>query len=106
MLDEQVAVFARKVGVEAACRAFSVKARSWRHRRQRDEGRLVPRRRSEPTSRAPHPAALTDAEKAEIVKLLRKLSIGDCRMSTRFGWPNVYAVWMVGRLIQALTGTR
>jgi len=70
MLDEQVGVFARKVGVEAACRAFSVKARSWRHRRQRDEGRLIPRHRAEPTSRAPHPAALTDAEKAEIIKLL------------------------------------
>lgn len=34
MLDEQVAVFAPKVGVEAACRAFAVNPRSFRHRRQ------------------------------------------------------------------------
>ena len=70
MLDEQVAVFAPKVGVEAACRAFSVNPRSWRHRRQRDEGRLPQRTRSAPGPRALHPAALSEAEKDRIVEVL------------------------------------
>ena len=70
MLDEQVAVFAQKVGVEAACRAFSVNPRSWRHRRQRDEDRLPQRAQSEPASRAPHPASLSEAEKDRIVEVL------------------------------------
>jgi putative transposase len=70
MLDEQVAAFAPKVGVEVACRAFSVKSRSWRHRRQRDEGRLAQRVPVGPTQRAPHPATLTKPEKDEIVEVL------------------------------------
>ena len=70
MLDAQVAAFAPKVGVETACRAFAVNPRSLRHRRQRDEDRLPRRAQSEPTSRAPHPASLSDAEKVEIVEVL------------------------------------
>jgi putative transposase len=72
MLDELVGVFAPKVGVETACRAFAVNPRSWRYRRQRDEDRLPQRAQSEPTSRAPHrhPAALSDAEKDRIVEVL------------------------------------
>ncbi|MHB8440166.1 MAG: hypothetical protein ACYDD4_13560 [Acidimicrobiales bacterium] len=70
MLDAQVAAFAPKVGVETACRAFAVNPRSLRHRRQRDEDRLPRRAQSEPTSRASHPASLSDAEKVEIVEVL------------------------------------
>jgi len=72
MLDEQVAVFAPKVGVETACRAFAVNPRSWRYRRQRDEDQVPQRAQGEPTSRAPrpHPAALSDAEKDRIVEVL------------------------------------
>ncbi len=70
MLDEQVAAFAPKVGVEVACRAFAVNPRSWRHRRQRGAGRLHRRVATEPTQRAPHPAALTAGEKDEIVEVL------------------------------------
>jgi putative transposase len=72
MLDEQVAVFAPKVGAETACRAFAVNPRSWRYRRQREEDRLPERPQSEPTPRAPrpHPAALSVAEKERIVEVL------------------------------------
>ena len=70
MLDGRVAAFAPKVGVDVACRAFSVNPRSWRHRRQRDEDRLPRRIVAEPTTRAPHPAALSAGEKDRIVELL------------------------------------
>ena len=70
MLDEQVAVFASKVGVETACRAFAVNQRSWRHRRQRDQGRLRRRAAVEPAARARHPASLSDAEKDQVVEVL------------------------------------
>ncbi len=70
MLDGRVAAFAPKVGVDVACRACAVNPRSFRHRRQRDEDRLPRRAASEPTSRAPHRASLSDAEKDRIVEVL------------------------------------
>ena len=70
MLDGQVDVFTPKVGAKRACAAFAVNPRSRRHRRQRDEGRLVLPPPTEPTPRAPHPAALTEAEKDHIVETL------------------------------------
>ncbi len=70
MLDDEVRAFAPKIGVEAACRAFWVKVRSWRYRRQRDEDRLPRRAPLQPTQRAPHPATLTAVEKDEIVEML------------------------------------
>lgn len=69
-LDEQVARFASKVGVHAACAAFAVNPRSYRHRRQRDDGRLAvppPRPASPP---AVHPAALTALECDRVVQVL------------------------------------
>jgi putative transposase len=69
-LDAQVAVFAPQVGVARACRAFGVNQRSYHHRRQRDEGRLVLPPPADPTPRRPHPASLSDAEKDEIVSVL------------------------------------
>ena len=45
--------------------------RSYRHRRQRERGPPAgPARRAEPKVRAPHPAALSDAEKDQIVAAL------------------------------------
>jgi len=70
MLDARVSEFAPKVGVARACAAFAVNARSWRHRRQRDEGRLVRPPPPAPKARAPHPASLTAAEVELIVEVL------------------------------------
>jgi putative transposase len=70
MLDAQVAAFAPKVGVETACRAFALNPRSFRHRRQRDTGRLARRARSEPAPRAPHPASLSETDKDQVVEVL------------------------------------
>lgn len=69
-LDAQVEVFAPKVGVARACAAFGVNARSYRHRRQRDEGRLRLPPPAEPRPRRAHPAALSDDEKDHIVATL------------------------------------
>lgn len=66
-LDEQVVVFAAKVGVHAACAAFAVNPRSYRHRRQRDDGRLPAPPPRPATPPAVHPAALTDAECDRVV---------------------------------------
>ena len=41
MLDEHVNQYAPLVGVNRACTVFGVNPRSWRHRRQRDDGRLT-----------------------------------------------------------------
>ena len=69
MLDAQVTVFAERVTVKRACRAFAVNERSYRHRRQRDQGAL-PVRSREPKVRGPHPASLTPDEKDMIVATL------------------------------------
>ncbi len=63
MLDAQVEAFAPKVGVDRACAAFGVNERSHRHRRQRDEGRLVLPPPVVPGPRRPHPASLLETEK-------------------------------------------
>ena len=69
ILDGQVTAFAGWVTVKRACRAFGVNERSYRHRRQRDNGHLPPRLR-EPKVRGPHPASLTPHEKDVIVATL------------------------------------
>ena len=70
ILDAQVAVFADAVTVRRACRAFAVNERSYRHRRQRDDGRLAARPPAEAKVRVPHPAALSAAEKELILATL------------------------------------
>ncbi|MDQ3397945.1 MAG: IS3 family transposase [Deinococcota bacterium] len=69
-LDAQVAAFAGRVGVTRACTAFGVKPRSYRYRRQLREGRLPPRKRPTVKQRAPHPSALSAAEKERILEEL------------------------------------
>jgi len=70
-LDGNIAVFAPRVGVAVACRAFGVNERTWRHRRQRRDGR-GPARPSRATGGPPrpHPASLSSAEKDLIVETL------------------------------------
>jgi putative transposase len=70
VLDAEVAAFAGRVGVARACCAFGVKPRSYRHRRQRREGRLPARKRAVSTPRRPHPAALSAAEKEQVLAAL------------------------------------
>ncbi|MCC7078196.1 MAG: IS3 family transposase [Acidimicrobiia bacterium] len=70
MLDTYVEAFAAKVGAGRACAAFATNPRSWRHRRQRDQGRLAPKAPKEPSLRLGHPASLTDQEKDHIVETL------------------------------------
>lgn len=65
--DAFVDRFREKVGVERACRAFGVNARSYRHRRQAREDRLSAREKADRKPRAPHPAALTAEEKERIL---------------------------------------
>lgn len=61
--------FSVRIGVERACRAFGVNARTFRHRRQARAGR-VPKRERPVRARAPHPAALTAGEKLEVLDTL------------------------------------
>lgn len=70
MLDRRVEEFAPRVGTRRACAAFGVNERSHRHRRQRDEGRLVLPPPADPSPRRPHPAALSSEEKDLIVETL------------------------------------
>ncbi|MGH6998621.1 MAG: hypothetical protein ACREEO_10505 [Phenylobacterium sp.] len=70
MLDGQVEAFAVKVGRARACAAFGVNPRSHRHRRQRDEGRLLAPPPAEHGPRRPHPASLVDDEKDLIIETL------------------------------------
>ncbi|MBI2710062.1 MAG: IS3 family transposase [Actinobacteria bacterium] len=69
-LDGLVDEFAPKVGRARACTAFAVNPRSHRHRRQRDDGRLVLAPPATPGPRRRHPAALGDDEKDLIVATL------------------------------------
>lgn len=68
-LDALVTEFAARVGVERACRAFGVNARTYRHRRQVRAGRALKRERPA-KERAPHPAALTAGEKLKVLDTL------------------------------------
>ena len=70
ILDAQVTAFADAIGVKRACAAFAVNERSYRHRRQRADGRLAVRSRAEAKIRARHPAALSVAEKEQIIEVL------------------------------------
>lgn len=70
VLDAEVTAFAGRVGVARACCAFGVKPRSYRHRRQRREGRLPLRTGAASTPRRPHPSALSAAEKARVLEAL------------------------------------
>ena len=70
LLDAQVERFAPKVGVRRACTAFATNERSHRHRRQRDEGRLVVRPPADPVPARPHPASLSGDEQDLIVATL------------------------------------
>jgi len=70
MLDAQVTAHTGAVSVKRACAAFGVNERSYRYRRQRDDGRLPLRLPPEPKVRGPHPAALSAAEKEQIIATL------------------------------------
>lgn len=70
MLDARVSAHAEAVTVKRACAAFGVNERSYRHRRQRDDGRLQVRPPTLPKPRAPHPAALSFSEKEQILAAL------------------------------------
>lgn len=66
-LDEHVQRFADRLGMERSCHAFGVNPRTYRHRRQVREDRLPTREKLAAKPRAPHPAALTAAEKWRIL---------------------------------------
>lgn len=70
MLDSQVTAHAGACTVKRACAAFAVNERSYRHRRQREEGRLPLPPPAVPKVRAPHPASLSPAEKDTIIAVL------------------------------------
>ena len=70
MLDEHVNQYAPLVGVNRACTVFGVNPRSWRHRRQRDDGRLTAKPVRPKTERRKHPASLSEPEKDRIVEVL------------------------------------
>lgn len=70
ILDAQVTAHGGAVTVKRACTAFGVNERSYRHRRQRDEGRLRLPPPAVAKARAPHPASLTTEEKDQIVAVL------------------------------------
>ena len=61
-----------RVGIEAACRAFGVSPRTWRHRRQDTDGRLPARpSRAKPAGELVLPAwRIDDAERARIRAIL------------------------------------
>ncbi len=58
ILDAQVTAHGGAVTVKRACTAFGVNERSYRHRRQRDEGRLPLPPPAPPKARRAHPASL------------------------------------------------
>lgn len=71
-MNDQIAAWAPRVGIERACRAFGVSARTWRHQRQAADGRLPvrPSRALPPGQRGGHPARVPDAQREEIRQLL------------------------------------
>lgn len=70
MLDAHVEAFSIAVGVDRACRAFWISPRTYRYRRQRDQGRLAAPPPRQPRPRTPHPGMLTEAERDQIVEVL------------------------------------
>lgn len=71
VLDARIGEFAPRVGVKRSCAAFGVNERTYRHRRQRSDGR-GPVRASRATGRPPrpHPASLSEAEKDLVIETL------------------------------------
>ena len=66
-MNALIDVWAPRVGTEAACAAFGVLPRTWRHRRQRTEGRARPRpSRASGQPPPPHPARIPDDERGHI----------------------------------------
>ena len=67
-----IEAWAPRVGVEAACRAFGVSPRTWRHRRQGADGRLPARpSRAKPPDELVLPSwRIDDAERARIRSVL------------------------------------
>ena len=65
-------MWAERVGVDRAARAFGISPRTWRHRRQVAEGRLAPRasRAKPPAEHKRHPGRIPDSEREAIVALL------------------------------------
>ena len=70
MLDGFVDRFADRLGIKRACHAFGVHPRTYRHRRQARQNRLPARKPVAKKPRAPHPAALSLAEKDRILEEL------------------------------------
>jgi putative transposase len=70
MLDQKVEGFGERIGVEAACQAFGVNPRTFRHRRQIREGRLPMGKARPKRARTAHPAALTSQERLQILETL------------------------------------
>ena len=66
-LDMHVAEFAPLVGVRKACTAFGVNERTFRHRRQKREGRLPEPDPPAPKPRKRHPAAMSADEKLTVL---------------------------------------
>ena len=67
-----IEVWTSRIGVEAACRAFGVSPRTWRHRRQGADGRLPARpSRAKPPDELVLPSwRIDDAERARIRAIL------------------------------------
>lgn len=69
ILDGQVTIFTSEIGRQAACNAFAVNARSYRHRRQvQTDGAPLRARDARPKrARKPHPAELSAAEREAVL---------------------------------------
>lgn len=65
-------VWAPRVGIERACRAFGISPRTWRHRRQQAQGRLPerPSRAKPPELHKANPLRISDAERDAIAAVL------------------------------------
>ena len=78
-MSELVEVWAPRVGVAGACRAFGVAERTFRHRRAAAEGRLAPRpSRAKPSEeRVGVPWRISEGERREIKDVLCSDRFGD-----------------------------
>ena len=78
-MSELIEVWAPRVGVGQACRAFGVKPRTYYHRRQSAEGRLAPRpsRARPPSEHRAVPWRIPDVERDEIRSVLCSERFGD-----------------------------
>lgn len=72
MVSAAIELWKPRIGVLAACRAFGVVPRTWRHRRQLAAGDVPVRAsRAKPAgSRVAHPARLSDTERDEVAAVL------------------------------------